>query len=83
MLDTIKQFPVVDGKTFVGIKQGTMHRDSDLDVALIALAHEYGDPLQNLPARPVYRLTAEELKDKLQETLQVIVNRTRIEVYGK
>jgi len=83
MLDTIKEYPVVGGKTFVGIKGGTPHKESGLDVALIALAHEYGDPEHNLPARPVYRLTVEELKDKLHEVLSEIVRRTRIEVFGK
>lgn len=83
MLDTIKEYPVIGGKTFVGIKEGTAHRDSGIDVALIALVHEYGDPEHNLPARPVYRLTVEELKDKLHEVLSDIVRRTRIEVFGK
>lgn len=83
MYDEIKEWPVGLGKTFVGIRQGTQHRESGLDVALMALAHEYGDPESNLPARPVYRLTVEELKDKLQEVLQGIVKKTRIEVFGK
>ncbi|MFH0989839.1 MAG: hypothetical protein V1799_07475 [bacterium] len=82
MLDSIKKSPIKDGKAFVGIKGGKRHRGSKLDIALIALMHEYGDPARNVPARPVYRLTAEELKDKLQPVLQTIVNRTRVEVFG-
>lgn len=83
MYDSIKEWPYGLGKVFVGIRQGEKHRQSGIDVALMALAHEYGDPAQNLPARPVYRLTVEELKDKLQEVLNEIVRKTRIEVFGK
>ena len=65
MLSHVKQYQEDDG-AFIGIRGGRTHRGSGLDVALLALIHEYGSTKRGIPARPVYRTTLRELKDKLK-----------------
>ncbi len=66
---------------FVGIKGGKRHR-SGIDIALLALLHEYGSTARGVPARPVYRVTVQELKRELRAVVQSIIDRTSVQVFG-
>jgi hypothetical protein len=83
MLSEMKIHELGIGQMFVGIRGGKKHQRSGLDVALLALIHEYGALSRGLPARPVYRLTVQELRGKLNKVVGDIVQRTRVEVFGR
>lgn len=66
---------------FVGIKGGKRHQ-SGIDIALLALVHEYGSVARGIPARPVYRLTVAELRRELETIVQAVIDETAVEVFG-
>jgi len=66
------------GERFIGVKGGKQHKGG-IDMALLALIHEYGTE----HPRAAYRLTLQELKAQLQFTLDRITAEVRVEVFGK
>jgi hypothetical protein len=83
MMGAIQLYNRGPGERFVGIKGGKKHRRSGLDVAFLALIHEYGTGRGSMQARPVYRLTLEGLRQHLGGVLQKVSDETRIEVFGR
>lgn len=80
MFDAIKIHD--DGHdTFVGIKRGKRHR-SGIDIALLALVHEYGSAARGVAARPVYRITLQELRAELDGVVKLIIGDVAKEVFG-
>jgi hypothetical protein len=82
LLDSIKIYDLGAGEKFVGVKGGKQHRGG-IDMALLALVHEYGSVTRGVPARPAYRLTLVELKSELQTVINEIIKEARIEVFGR
>ncbi len=79
MLSNIKIYKTQQpGERFIGIKGGKRHRGG-IDMALLALIHEYGTE----HPRAAYRLTLQELKKELQTVLNRITAEVRVEVFGK
>lgn len=48
---------------FVGVKRGVAREADGTDVVDLASVHEHGAPSQNIPARPLWKPTFEEVKD--------------------
>lgn len=80
LMENIKIYDIAVGKAFVGVKSGKQHKGG-IDMALLALIHEYGSVETGMPARPLYRLTLQELKSKLSSVLQSIVTEVKEEVF--
>jgi len=80
LMDNIKIYDIAIGKAFIGIKGGKQHKGG-IDMALLALIHEYGSVERGMPARPLYRLTFEELKSQLNTVLQAVVIEVKQEVF--
>lgn len=59
----ISQF---DKSVAIGVLKGRKNREGE-DLALIASVLEYGSAKRNIPARPLFRYTAEELKSYIKE----------------
>ena len=66
---------------FVGIKSGKRHR-SGIDIALLALVHEYGSAARGIPTRSVYRITLQELRAELDGVVQLIIDDVAKDVFG-
>ena len=79
MLSAIKKGNAKNGEVFVGIKGGRKHKGSGLDVALLALIHEYGSANRGIPARPVFRTTLSEL----EQILGTLVGEIATEVWNE
>jgi len=70
MFESVRVYNEGFGKRFTGIKGGKIHKMAKIDVALLALVHEYGRLDRSIPARPVFRPTADELKKELDSIIR-------------
>ena len=82
MLGEIKKHKTATGY-FVGVKAGKRHRMGGIDIALLALIHEYGSTKRDIQARPVYRTTLSELRGILNSAVEVMVHEVWTEVMAK
>ncbi len=82
MFETVKVYHEGFGKRFVGIKEGKIHQMAKIDVALLALVHEYGRLDRSIPARPTFRPTADELRAELDTVINTNLRELWNEVMG-
>ncbi len=82
MFENIKIYNEGTGRRFVGIKGGKIHKMAKIDIALLALVHEYGRLDGGLPARPTFRPTAAELREMLDQLIRAEIKTVWHEVMG-
>lgn len=52
-----------EGKVAVGVPAGNKYTTSGKSVAYVAAVHEYGSAIRNIPARPLFKPSRDELKE--------------------
>jgi len=75
-LEHIESWTDEDGlKGYAGVRAGIMHRRGRIEIAKLALIHEFGAPERNIPARPNFRIVERDSVKDIEKIFQIHIEK--------